>query len=185
MFETIENLDRALSITINHFHSPAIDDLMILVSNKLTWIPLYLFVTILMLYKRGLKPTLLFLGICALTVVLTDQISVWMKTEIGRYRPCHNSDLFSLLHLPAGCGGLYGFVSSHAANTMGIAVLVSKAFKKHWITAMMVLYALVNGYSRIYLGKHYLLDVAGGFALGAVIGMATYQLFRVAMNKLK
>jgi len=92
-----------------------------------------------------------------------------------RFRPCHHPGLKDLLHLADGCGGKFGFVSSHAANTMGLAVLVSLILKNRAITVSMLAFALVNGYSRIYLGKHFVFDVIGGFLLGALIAYGVYR----------
>ena len=115
-------------------------------------------------------------------VVLTDQISVELfKENFKRYRPCHNLNIKHLIHLVGdGCGGLYGFVSSHATNTAGIAtflfLLLRKKFPKYsWLV---FIWAALNSYSRVYVGVHYPADVMVGSLLGMAIGFFTFYLFK-------
>ena len=175
MFDALISFDHALTLGINQAHSPAGDSLMTLISEKTTWIPLYLGLLFLIQKIFGWKRSLLIVVFIVLNVVLTDQISVLFKETLMRFRPCHHPGLKDLLHLADGCGGKFGFVSSHAANTMGLAVLVSLILKNRAITVSMLAFALVNGYSRIYLGKHFVFDVIGGFLLGALIAFGVYR----------
>lgn len=176
MLETLKQIDQALTISINHFHSPLVDQLMIAISDKLTWIPLYLGLLLLLSRTFDRRYALYIILAIIVNIVFTDQVSVFFKESIMRYRPCHNLDLMNILHLPDGCGGKHGFISSHAANTFGLAVLVSSVFKRKWITWVMVIYAVLNSYSRIYLGKHFVADIIGGAALGILFGYVIYRL---------
>jgi len=90
-----------------------------------------------------------------------------------RYRPCHHQELAPFVHLvQQHCGGMYGFVSSHAANFMGIAIYVIVALNPNaWIKFMVVFWGLIIGYSRVYLGVHYPFDVLAGCLLGMSIGV--------------
>lgn len=184
MLETLLQIDNALTLTINHFHSGPMDAVMAAISGKWTWLPLYALLLYLMYRELGWKATVVFLVAIALNTLLTDQISVFMKDHFMRLRPCHQDELIPLLHTPKGCGGQFGFVSSHAANTMGLAILVSLIFKRNWISIMMLVFALLNGYSRIYLGKHFAGDVAGGFILALIIGTGMYYLAQMVKQRL-
>ncbi|MEZ4722320.1 MAG: phosphatase PAP2 family protein [Flavobacteriales bacterium] len=174
MIETLIQLDHALTITINHFHAPWLDALMELISGKFTWIPLYALLLFLMYRKLGWKVLIAAAIFIALSILLSDQISVAFKNSFERLRPCHHPELSELLHLAAGCGGKFGFVSSHAANTMALAIFVSMMMRKNWVSLLMLSYAILNSYSRVYLGKHYVADVVGGMMLGALIGYGMY-----------
>lgn len=185
MLETIIQLDQAVTLIINHFSNASADALMIAISDKLTWIPLYLALVILFYKVFGWKHSLVIIVAVVLNLVLTDQISVMFKDFFMRLRPCHEASLVDVLKLPDGCGGKFGFVSSHAANTMGLAVLVSMILKNKWISMAMFSFAFVNGYSRIYLGKHYFLDVIGGFILGAFLALLVYQAMIYSIKKYK
>lgn len=184
MLETILQIDKAITLSINHFHSAPLDVIMAAISDKLTWIPLYALLLFLLYKKLGWKYTLIVLVAVALNITLTDQISVFFKNHFMRLRPCHQEALMPLLHLPEGCGGRFGFVSSHAANTMGLAILMAMVLRTNWISLMMLAFALLNGYSRIYLGKHFAGDVAGGFLLGLVLGTAVYYLASFAHHRI-
>lgn len=159
VIEWLEAVDRALFLSINGAHHPAVDALMVFISEKYTWIPVYLVIAILAQRKWGWKGLGLFIVFAALTVFLSDQSSVKLfKNVFERYRPCHNLDIGHLVHtVNDKCGGIYGFVSSHAANHFGISVFFAatlfKGSRSGWI--ILLLWAAFVSYSRIYLGVHY------------------------------
>ena len=126
------------------------------------------------------------LGI-ALTITLADQISSGLiKDFIGRFRPTHNPEIESIVHTVNGYkGGLYGFVSSHAANTLGVAVYISLLFRNRYITLFMMLWSLLVAYSRIYLGVHYPGDILGGMVVGVISGFVVYKIYDYAILRLK
>lgn len=185
MLDAILSLDDSLTLAINQAYSASADTLMIIISDKKTWIPLYLGLLFLIQKVFGWKRAFFIVVFIVLNVVLTDQISVLFKESFMRLRPCHDPDLSSLLHLAHGCGGKFGFVSSHAANTIGLAVLFSLIMKHRGITIAMAAFALVNGYSRIYLGQHFLGDVLGGYLLGALIGYLVYLALQYTVKRWK
>jgi undecaprenyl-diphosphatase len=83
------------------------------------------------------------------------------------------------------CGGLYGFVSSHATNSFNVALLSLLFIRKRWYTISILTWASVIGYSRIYLGVHYPGDVICGALLGAFIGWGVYMLYELIDRKIK
>ena len=121
-----------------------------------------------------------------LVITLADQTSVHLfKNVFQRLRPCHEPALENLVHLVNNkCGGQYGFISSHAANTFGLALLTLLWIKKRWFTALMITWALLVAYSRVYLGVHYPLDVMVGGIWGAGCGWLVFLLFRWTLSKL-
>jgi undecaprenyl-diphosphatase len=176
----MERLDQQLFLFLNSFYSPFWDKFMHAVSGILIWIPLYLaiLVSIGVRYRRKFIIILLFVIIAA---TLADQISVHLfKNIFHRLRPCHEPRLEGLVHLVDGkCGGLYGFVSSHATNSFNVALLSILFLRKRWFTVLILLWALTVSYSRIYLGVHYPGDVICGAMLGALIGWGMYEVYIV------
>ena len=118
-------------------------------------------------------------------IIIADQSSVQLfKNTFQRLRPCHNEAISNLVHIVNNkCGGLYGFVSSHATNTFAFAVFTSLFFSKKYISLLLIFWALVVSYSRIYLGVHYPLDVIGGGILGLTIGILVFKIYLFTFNK--
>jgi undecaprenyl-diphosphatase len=165
-------LDQKLSIGINHFGAPYLDSLMIVWSSKWVWLPLYALL-LLWLFRRYPKKTfLLLVAGMAVTVTLADQTaSALFKPLFERLRPCHDPAISKLIRLPDGCGGFYGFASSHAANTMALAIfftLLPLETRSKGIWICLLIWAVVSGWSRIYLGYHYVGDIVCGYAIGAL-----------------
>ncbi|MGV6861085.1 MAG: phosphatase PAP2 family protein [Putridiphycobacter sp.] len=186
MFNKIEEIDQELLLKINHWNSPFFDELMWQISHQWIWIPLYVFILFYAFKQLERKPFLWFIlgiGVCFL---LADRISVMaFKNVFLRYRPTHNLQIGTLIHTytrPNGesyLGGQYGFVSSHAANFFALStylVLWFKSYSKFWF--ILFFWAALIGYSRMYLGVHYPLDVLVGGLLGIGIGVLVYYLIR-------
>ncbi|MDR9373870.1 MAG: phosphatase PAP2 family protein [Schleiferiaceae bacterium] len=171
--------DAALLAELTSSGSAFWDSVMAWISNRWIWIPFYLLLLFLLFRELPLKSFLWAVGYLILLVIATDQISVHLfKFTFERPRPCHEPWLQHLLHLYEGhCGGPYGFVSSHAANVFGFATFLGMLFKRQWAASLLLIWAALIGYSRIYLGVHYPLDVLGGLFLGVLLGLLAGYLF--------
>jgi undecaprenyl-diphosphatase len=173
----LERFDQQLFLFINSSNSPFFDQVMHAISGRLIWVPLYLAILIYLTvkFKRKFLVILIFIILAA---TLADQSSVFVKNIVLRLRPCHEPSLMGIVHLVNGeCGGVYGFVSSHATNSFDVALLSLLFIKKRWYTISIILWASIIGYSRIYLGVHYPADVICGSLLGAFIGWSMYSLY--------
>jgi len=177
--EWLIELDTHLFLAINGMHTDTWDNIMWWISGKYTWWPFYLLVLGYLGYtgRWQLLPMILFI---ALGITLTDQTSVHLfKNVFHRLRPCHEPLLEGMVHIVNNkCGGQYGFISSHASNAFGVALLVIGWTRKHWITAVMLTWAMLIAYSRVYLGVHYPGDVIAGGVWGAVCGWILGLLYR-------
>ncbi len=181
----VETIDVKILLWINSLHSDLMDSIMITVTNKFFWIPLYLFLIYIIFKNYDLKKTISIVLIVLLTVALVDMISFYcLKEIVMRYRPSHNIHLVNKLHFYQFengnyyLGGKYGFVSSHASNFTVLTCLISYTMKKHnsWIVYTMVLVLLINCFSRIYLAVHYPSDIVGGIILGGIVSFVVIKL---------
>ncbi|MCE5346923.1 MAG: phosphatase PAP2 family protein [Bacteroidales bacterium] len=181
----LERLDQQLFLFLNSLNTPFWDQIMVALSGKLIWAPLYLAILIFLGYKYK-KKFLVILGLIILSVLLADQGSVQLfKNTVQRLRPCHEPSLEGLVHIVNGkCGGQFGFVSSHAANSFNVAVLSLLFIRKRWFSISIVLWAVIVGYSRIYLGVHYPGDVLCGSFFGILVGWSIYRSYLWIDNKL-
>jgi undecaprenyl-diphosphatase len=178
----LEHFDQQLFLYINSSNSPLGDHVMYAMSGKLIWVPLYLVILIYLGFKYKRK-FLILLVFIILAATLADQSSVFVKNIVHRLRPCHEPSLTGLVHLLDGeCGGVYGFVSSHATNCFDVAFLSLLLIRKRWYTISIILWAGIIGYSRIYLGVHYPGDVICGALLGTFIGWGIYSLYALTDN---
>ncbi|MBQ0016654.1 MAG: phosphatase PAP2 family protein, partial [Bacteroidales bacterium] len=190
---SIEQLDTLLFCWINSHHSPLADWLLWSASQSWSWAAVIAAFFCLATLRREPNQWWVILISIGLCFLLSDRISVMcFKDVVCRPRPCHALTDVRMFHTT--CGGLYGFVSSHAANVFSIAILFAlrygKPYKHHkytcpaWIVpTLAMLWALIVGYSRPYLGKHYPGDVICGAIVGLGIGALIFFIMTYIENK--
>ncbi|WP_239020974.1 phosphatase PAP2 family protein [Pontibacter arcticus] len=185
--ETLAQLDQDLFIYLNRQHNPFWDAVMIFVSNKYVWIPFYLGLIIYIIYRyRRQSLAMLLLAVAA--VGAADYIASGIfKPYFARLRPCHNPDLAQVVNIVEGCGGKFGFLSSHASTGFALAVFFSLILsgKYKYFKAVLILWAFVVSYSRIYLGVHYPGDLLGGALVGALCAYLCSLLYFYVVRKYK
>lgn len=174
----LEQLDTSLFLWINRHHCEATDWVLWVSSQGWSWIAVILLAFSLTTLRREPRRWWLVLAGIGLCFLLADRISVLcFKDVFCRLRPCQTIEGVRMFR--TSCGGLYGFVSSHAANVFALAMFLSLRFRNKghhsWMfTLLIFLWAIVVCYSRPYLGKHYPGDVICGAALGLCIGAVVY-----------
>jgi undecaprenyl-diphosphatase len=180
MIEYLIELDKDVFIFLNGFHTPFLDSVMLLISEKLVWLPLYTYLIFLIFKDYSKEAWFVLIGI-TLTVTLADQITTGlMKPYFARLRPSHEPSLESLIHIVDNYkGSKFGFASSHAANTFGGATFLFLLFRKarKWVVTLFAWAAIVT-YSRIYLGVHYPGDIVVGSLVGVLAGIAGYKFYQ-------
>lgn len=180
LLDYIKEIDTQLFLFFNSKHSPFWDTVMYWLSEKFFWIPFYAILLVVIGIKLKWKSLILVLPIVVLVITLSDQLSVHLfKNMFERYRPCHNLQIQELVHLVSGCGGKYGFISSHAANSFALATFIGLLLKSkvQFILPAMVIWAALVSYSRIYNGVHYPADIVIGAFLGIAIGLGCFKLY--------
>lgn len=177
----LEAVDQQLLLAINRTHTALLDAIMTFASNRNVWFPAYALLIGWLIYHFRQR-ALLLLPLVFAAVGLADSItSRLFKPYFARPRPCHSPQLAGLLHLPDGCGGQFGFMSSHAANSVCLAIfmaLVLPAGRFRPLKWLLVAWAALLSYSRVYLGAHYPADVLGGGLIGALLGWGAATLYQ-------
>ena len=197
--ERLIEFDKQLLLAVNHWTSPWADQLMTTMSKVAIWYPLYLIAAIAVfipkvyserslyhrecsgakMWKAGLAALLSVLACC----VCTDLLGHIVRNAVCRPRPGYDAELRSMMRRITGPGNLYGFFSSHAANTIAFAVATSLIIRRRAWTIVSLVWALLICYSRCYLGQHYPTDVVTGIACGLLFAFAAYWLYRFVMRR--
>jgi undecaprenyl-diphosphatase len=174
MLDSLIHTDQQLLLWLNGHHSPFFDSLMFSFTAKFTWVPLYVLLLFFIIRQYRWKAVWIILAIVVM-ITMTDQVCNILKNSVKRPRPCHEPAIATMVHLVNNkCGGAYGFVSAHAANTFALAVFVSLMYARKWITSVMLAWASLVSYSRIYLGSHYPGDVLTGALIGVLVAFLVY-----------
>jgi undecaprenyl-diphosphatase len=170
--------DTELFIIINGFYFDWLDPVMKIFSAINVWIPLYIGVAGIILWKERVWGIVVLVALLV-SFGLSDQLSVHLfKNVFERLRPCHVEELKTVIHSLEYCGGKYGFISNHAANAFCFAVFTARFFKNRYYAILIFLWAVCVSYSRIYVGKHFPLDVVCGAAFGVVCQQAGWMLYK-------
>ncbi len=186
IIEFLTNLDTTIFLALNGMHMPWLDPVMWWLTGKFTWVPLYLLLTWWLFRRFQWRTATVYFVAIILTVVITDQMCGGVLREaIGRLRPANlDNPISPLVHIVNDYrGGNYGFPSCHAANSFGLAVIISLIMRRRWFTLSILAWAALNSYTRIYLGVHYPGDVFVGACVGVLTGWLMYLLVGYVMRR--
>lgn len=185
-FQQLHHIDKDITLAINSVHCQASDIIWQIFSDKEIWFILYAAVFVLLIRNLGWKRALVSTAAIALTITCCDQLGNVCKDFFQRLRPCCDEDMIErglrILEKPWKTIE-YGFYSAHAANAIGFAVGSIMAFlndrkypsrKKGYriYNVAIVIWALLVGFSRVFVGKHFFGDICAGFAVGIIIALA-------------
>lgn len=179
MIEYLNGIDADALLAVNGLHDMFQDAFWWMVTAKWSSLLLVLALAWILLHQNR-RHALLVLAMLVLSILVADQVSSGLiKHLVERLRPTHDPSLESMVHVINGYrGGLYGFVSSHAANSFAIATLLALVMRHRVVTLSMFTWALLQCYSRVYLGVHYPGDILGGIIVGVLAGWLVWQLMR-------
>ncbi|MCK0124984.1 phosphatase PAP2 family protein [Gelidibacter sp. F2691] len=186
MIDQILQLDTEVFIYLNSLGTPTWDPFWLAYTSKFNWIPFYAVLLYLISRQMQLKAIGITLVMVALMILVTDQVTNLFKDGFVRLRPCHLAELIDGMRLvKATCGGRYGFFSGHASNTMAAAFFIGLTLKNRfkYMLYFLIVWALLMGYSRIYIGVHYPLDVLLGTLFGVITGTFFYKLNGFLIDK--
>ena len=187
MLEFITNIDTRLTLFLNGSDSEMLDAIAVTATKTSTWIPLGILLLYVLMRMKDWKNALLVILCVGIAITLADQMASGIfKPLVARLRPSHNPELQGVIDIVGDYrGGRYGFFSSHAANTCAVAVFLSLLFRKRVFTVAICSWAMVNSWTRLYLGVHYVGDIMVGLIWGAFVGWMVFRLYRFLTLKVK
>ncbi|WP_114752442.1 phosphatase PAP2 family protein [Pleomorphovibrio marinus] len=184
MIEKLREWDESLFLWLNAQRLDVLDPVMNTLTGRYIWIPLYLLIIFMLIRTYG-QTGVWYTGGLLLLIFLADQsTSSVMKPYFERLRPCHDPRWEGMINNYSGCGGMYGFASSHASNTFALAMylwLIGR--EKLPLFSWMFLWAAIISYTRVYLGVHYPADILVGAMVGMLAGLITYYAISFMMIK--
>ena len=185
MIDELIKYDINLFLYLNNLGTPAWDTLWLIITDKLTFIPLYAVLLFLLYKKFGLKSLLVFVVVVALMITFTDQITNVFKRGFQRLRPCGEDSIASQVRFIAVRCGRYGFFSGHSSNSMAAAVFAGLTLMPFYkkLIYLLVIWSFIVAYSRIYVGVHYPLDIICGLTFGALAGYLFYNIAKLALKR--
>ena len=173
MLDRIKQIDTALLIFLNNLGNKSWDPLWVSITDKFTFLPLFILIIFFLFKKNGTKGLLVILLFISVLILFTDQFTNVVKDFTQRLRPCRLDELQGLLRdIDIRCGK-YGFFSAHAANSISVTILIINCVDesvKKFLKPVLILWVMIFSYSRIYLGVHYPLDTIFGLSFGIFSG---------------
>ncbi len=191
MIDWLNTIDTQVFLALNGLHAPYFDASMKLFTGKWIWVPMYAAVlfavvrnyrwrqTLAVLFavvrNYRWRQTLAVLVCVALAITIADQVcATLIRPEVCRLRPSNPANpLSEMVHIVGGYrGGSYGFPSCHAANSFALASFLTLLFANRKLSLFIFAWAVLNSYSRVYLGVHYPGDLLVGAIIGTAAGLA-------------
>lgn len=180
MLDWIVQQDQALLLFLNGSNSAFLDGVFWTSTKTVTWLPLFLGILYMNYRSLDLRRFFIVLISVALLIFITDMFaSAVCKPLFQRLRPTHNPEISGMVDVVRGYrGGMYGFISSHASNTFGLAVFFILFYRNRIVSSVLISWAVLCSYSRIYLGVHYPGDIFFGALWGVFSAFVVYCLCR-------
>lgn len=178
-------IDRLLTLFLNGSQSLYIDGLIWTATQTSTWLPLAVVLLYVVIKNNDIMGVVRIVVGIALSILIADQVaSSIFKPMVARWRPTNDPSIMYLVDVVKGYrGGSYGFFSSHAANTMAVATFLTFTIRNKCLSLWLLSWNLLNCWTRVYLGVHYVGDLIVGCIWGIIVGWSMYRM--IIHNKIK
>lgn len=187
MLSILQHIDTELLLLINGWHAAWLDQFMYSFSGRWVWVPMYVSLAFILLRREGWRRGGIYLLAIGLTILMADQVcATLIRPMVGRMRPANPANpLSDMIHIVNGYrGGQYGFPSCHGTNSVALAVFMSLIIRRRSFVCLIWTWALINCYTRMYLGVHYPGDLLVGGLIGGVVAVGMYKGGRRLIDRL-
>ncbi len=161
--------------------SAFLDHFALTLTHAIIWLPLYLALIVMIIKNNdNMSQIILCIGCAFLCVIISAQLcNAVVKPLVARPRPCNTPTVMFLSQIAGNIHSKdFSFYSSHATNTMSLAVYITLVVRSHKLTAAMLLWSILCCWTRLYLAQHYLTDILVGLFVGAIIGALSYYIYQ-------
>ena len=185
--QRLVDIDKQVMHAIDGSNSLYMDGVMKVYTSAGVWIPVAIVLLLVVLKNNTPRGAILSVLAVALTIVATDQVSSHLiKPLVARLRPSHDPTFMHLIDTFNGYrSGSYSFTSSHACNSFGIFAIVSLIIRNRALSLSLFLWAVLNSFSRIYLGVHFPGDILCGALVGGALGTIIYCLYNFIRKRIE
>lgn len=179
-FSKIQDMDMQVLSLFNGSDNIMLDQMVQILTSGLTWIPLYVMLFfVVMRNNETMGQIALVLGSAIFCVLFADGLVDGIIKQLAeRWRPSNDPTFKYMVQVvdDIRLKG-YSFCSAHAANTMSLAVFFSLLIRSKMLTITLVIWSLINCWTRLYLGVHYPSDILCGMIIGIIVGILVYLLY--------
>lgn len=179
-FSKIQDMDMQVLSLFNGSDNIMLDQMVQILTSGLTWIPLYVMLFfVVMRNNETMGQIALVVGSAIFCVLFADGLVDGIIKQLAeRWRPSNDPTFKYMVQVvddirPKG----YSFCSAHAANTMSLAIFFSLLVRSKLLTITLVIWSLINCWTRLYLGVHYPSDILCGMIIGIIVGILVYLLY--------
>ncbi len=171
MIELLNSIDTAVLLFFNSLHTSWLDSFMWMATGRFVWVPMYATILFILFKTFPRREACIYTLAIIAAIVFADQICASvLRPVFERLRPSNieNPISSSLSIVNDYRGGRYGFPSCHGSNSFALATILALIMRTPRFTRFIFFWAVLNAYTRLYLGVHY----PGDLLCGAIIGSA-------------